>query len=136
MVNKKINLDGFEKGVFLVNTLGVIFDPLNKKFLIGKREKDPYVKNLTWSFIGGRPEYGQDLEESFEKVVEKKTGLKIKSLGPIFSRIFEEDGKILLIYYLCEVVGGKLKTNSGDFVEYKWVDADELEDYFTTSFDS
>ena len=89
---------------------------------------------LKWCFPGGRPSYGEDLEESFEKVIKKKTGLKVKSLGPVFSRLFSEDDKLLIIYYLCEAIGGNLKIK-GDFVEFKWVGAEELEDHFTTSFD-
>lgn len=134
MTGKKIDWNEFNKGVFLVNTLGVIFDPLKKKFLIGKRDKDKFVENLTWVFPGGRPSYGEDLERSFEKVIEKKTGFKVKSLGPIFSRLFEENSKMLLIYYLCEVVGGSEKPFD-DIKELKWVKAEELEKYFTTSFD-
>ncbi len=128
------DLSGFEKGVFFVNTLGVIFDPANKKFLIARRENDPNFDDLKWSFPGGTPSYDQDLEESFEDVIEKRTGLKVKSLGPVFSRLFKEDNHVLLIYYLCESIGGELKTNE-DFVEFKWVTADEIEDHFTTSFD-
>jgi len=134
MAEEKINWNEFNKGVFLVNVLGVIFDPMKKKFLIGRRDKDKYVQNLTWVFPGGRPNYKEDLEKSFEKVVEKKTGLKVKSLGPVFSRLFKENSKMLLIYYLCEVVGGKEKP-SDDIKELKWVKPEELENYFTTSFD-
>lgn len=134
MTEKKIDWNGYNKGVFLVNTLGVVFDPLKKRFLIGRRDKDKFVENLTWVFPGGRPIYGEDLERSFEKVIEKKTGFKVKSLGPIFSRLFEENSRMLLIYYLCEVVGGSEKL-SDDIKELKWVKAEELEKYFTTSFD-
>jgi len=131
---KKLDWTKFEKGVFLVNTLGIIFDPAKRKILIGRRENDPYIKELTWSFPGGTPEYGGDLESSFEKVVEEKTGLKVKSLGPVFSRLFKENDRFLLIYYLCEVVGGEEKLGD-NFVELKWVDPEELENHFTTSFD-
>ena len=134
MADKKLDLNKFDKGVFLVNTLGVIFDPSNKKFLIARRENDPNFKNLKWCFPGGRPNYGEDLEESFEKIIKEKTGLKVKSLGPVFSRLFSEDDKLLMIYYLCETIGGEIKIK-GDFVEFKWVNPEELEGYFTTSFD-
>lgn len=132
--DKESDWAAFEKGVFLVNTLGVIFDPAKRKILIGRRENDPHIKELTWSFPGGVPKYGEDLERSFEKVVEEKTGLKVKSLGPVFSRLFKENDKFLLIYYLCEVVGGEEKLED-NFVELKWVDPEDLESHFTTSFD-
>ena len=132
--DRKLDWTKFEKGVFLVNTLGVIFDLSERKILIGRRENDPYIKELKWCFPGGKPEYGEDLERGFEKIVEKKTGLKVKSLGPVFSRLFKENDRFLLIYYLCEVVGGEEKLED-DLVELKWVKPEELESYFTTSFD-
>tara|TARA_Y100000034_G_C6634233_1_gene277012 strand:+ start:79 stop:561 length:483 start_codon:yes stop_codon:yes gene_type:complete len=134
MENNKFNLDKFDKGIFLVNTLGVIFDPSNKKFLIARRENDPNVKDLNWVFPGGTPSHDEDLEESFERVIHERTGFEVKSLGPIFSRLATENDKILLIYYLCEAINGEFKTNE-DLVEFKWVHADELEKHFTTSFD-
>ena len=136
MAKKKKNLDwnAFEKGVFLVNTLGIIFDSSKRKILILKRKKDPYIEKLGWCFPGGRPRYKEDLEKSFEKIIHKKTGLKVKSLGPVFSRLFKENDHFLLIYYLCEAVGGKENAGEG-FSELKWVKPEELENYFTTSFD-
>jgi 8-oxo-dGTP pyrophosphatase MutT (NUDIX family) len=47
----------FKKGVFLVNLLGIIYDPVAKKVLIGRRENDPHLKDLSWVFPGGRPDY-------------------------------------------------------------------------------
>jgi ADP-ribose pyrophosphatase YjhB (NUDIX family) len=134
MINDIPDLRSFEKGVFFVNTLGIIFDPANKKFLIARRENDPHFDDLKWTFPGGRPSYGKDLEESFEEVVQRRTGLKVKSLGPVFSRLFKEDDHVLLIYYLCEAIGGEVKLTE-EYSESKWVDADELEEHFTTSFD-
>jgi len=122
------------KDLFMVSTLGIIFDPKTRTILIGRREKDLYVKKLTWSFPGGKPKYNVDLEKSVEKVVKDKTGLKVKNLGSVFSRIFKEKKQILLIYYLCEKVGGKEKPAKG-FKELKWVKPGDLQNHFTTSFD-
>ena len=131
---KNLDWNKFEKGVFLVNTRGIIFDPAKRKILIGRRENDTYIKKLSWVFPGGLPKYGEDLEEGFEKIVEEKTGLKVKSLGSVFSRVLPENNKFLLIYYLCEVVGGN-ENPKDDILELKWVNPEELETYFTTSFD-
>jgi len=123
----------FGKGVFLVNVLGIIFNPETKKILIGRRENDPYIKELTWCFPGGRPDYNEELEEALKKEIKKKTGLKIESLGAVFAKNYPEKREFLSIYYLCEVVGGKEKAGEG-FVEIKWVNPEELEKHFTTSF--
>ncbi len=132
--NKSFDWNKLKKGVFLVVTLGVIFDPKNRKILIGKRERDRYIKKLGWCFPGGKPKYGEDLEKSLEKIITEKTGLKVKSLGPVFSRVLKENKKFLLIYYLCEVVSGK-QTPRKDFLELKWVKPVDLQKHFTTSFD-
>jgi ADP-ribose pyrophosphatase YjhB (NUDIX family) len=122
------------KGIFLVNIVGIIFDPLKRKILIGKRINDPYIPNLKWSFPGGSPLINEDLEKTVERTVKLKTSLSVKSLGNIFARVPEENNRLLLLYYLCEVISGKEKPGN-DFVELKWVSPTELEKHFTTSLD-
>lgn len=131
---KKLNWNKIKKGVFLVNTLGIIFDPSKRMILIGRRENDPYIKQLSWCFPSGSPVYNDDLEKGFEKIIKKKTGLRVKSLGPVFSRILKENNRFLFVYYLCEVVGGK-PYPADDIVELKWIKPKDLQKHFTTSFD-
>ena len=52
-----MELDKLEKGTFLVTLQAIIYNPKTKKILIGKRENDPHVPQLSWSFIGGRAHY-------------------------------------------------------------------------------
>ena len=59
----KINWNKFDRGVFLVNCLGIVFDKKIKKILIGRRQNDPYLKELTWGFPGGRPKYMKNLKK-------------------------------------------------------------------------
>jgi len=131
--NNEIEWKEFNKGVFLVNILGIIFNPKTKKILIGKRKDDPYIKKLTWCFPGGRPNYNEELENALKREVKKKTGLKIESLGAIFAKTYPEKKEFLSIYYLCEIINGKEKAG-GEFKEIKWVNPKEIEKYFTTSF--
>ena len=133
MKNKIINWEEFDKGVYLVNVLGVIFNPKTRKILIGRRKKDLYIKELGWCFPGGRPIYGEDLEKGLKREIKKKTNLNIESLGVIFAKAYPEKKEFLSIYYLCEVIGGKEKAGE-KFAEVKWVNPEELEKYFTTSF--
>ena len=133
-INKSRNWNIKDNGSFFVKILGVVFDTKTRKILIGRREDDPNFKGLTWSFLFGIPNQNVDLEDGVEVIIMKKTGLKVKNLGCIFSRIYKENKKHLLIYYLCEVVGGK-ESPIDDFLELKWVKPEDLDKHFTTSFD-
>ena len=122
----------FDKGIFLVNVLGIIYNPKTKKILIGKRENDPYLKKLTWCFPGGRAGYENDLEFYLKDEIKIKTGLDIKVENVVFAKTYPEKREFLSIYYLCELISGKEKTGE-DFVELKWVKPLEVKKYFTTS---
>ena len=113
--------------------LAVIYNPKEKKILIGRRENDYQLKDLKWCFPGGRPNYKEDLEESLKKKIKLKTGLDITSLGTIFSKTYPEKRDLLAIYYLCEATGGEEKPGD-DLKELKWVSPEELESHFTISF--
>lgn len=128
-----IDWNSFDKGVFLVNCLAIIHK--NGKILIGKREDDPFIKELTWCFPGGRPGYDKSLEESLKEEVKKKTNIDIKVKKLIFARNYPEKKEFLSLYYLCyfcEAIGGIEKPGDG-FKEIKWVRPTEVTKYFTTS---
>lgn len=127
------NWKNLDRGLFLVNVIGIIFDTEKRKILIGKRENDPHIKELGWGFPGGRPGYKEELENYLKKEIKKKTGIEIESLGAIFAKTYPEKKEFLSIYYLCEKIGGK-EIPGEKFTELKWVNPEELESYFTTSF--
>src|SRR3989344_2044838 len=68
MRNNKMEWKEFDKGIFLVNVLGIIFNPETKKILIGRRENDPYIKELLSIYylcevVGGKEKAGEDFVE-------------------------------------------------------------------------
>lgn len=123
----------YKKGVFVVIVLGIIFDTTTRKVLIGRRVRDPHIKELSWAFPGGKPEYYEDLDEAIKREVKEETNLDVESLGPVFAKTYPEKMELMSIYYLCELKGGEEKAGE-DFVELKWVKPTELEKYFHTSF--
>lgn len=135
MADKKIDTNGFDKGIFMVNVIGVVFDTKTRKILIGKKENDPNIPQLSWCFPGGRPKHDEELEDSVKREVKEETGLDVESLGPIFARILPEQENILMIYYLCELVEGEESERDDEFTELKWVSPEDVEKHFTTSFD-
>ncbi len=122
----------FDRGVFLVNVLGIIYNLKTKKILIGKRVNDPHITELSWCFPGGRPAYEEELEHYLKLEIKKKTGLKVDVNEIIFAKTYPEKKEFLSIYYLCKLVDGRGKI--GDkFVEIKWIKPSEVQKYFTTS---
>jgi ADP-ribose pyrophosphatase YjhB (NUDIX family) len=122
----------FDKGVFLVNVLGIVYDPKNRKILIGKRKDDPYIEKLSWVFPGGRPDYKEDLEFYLKHEIKIKTGLNVDVKKVIFAKTYPEKREFLSIYYYCEVIGGKEKIGE-KFINLKWVKPTHVKRYFTTS---
>ena len=121
------------KQKFEVVILGIIFDPKAKKILIGRRENDPHIPELTWCFPGGRATYDEDVDKTLKRNVKAKTGYDVKNLGAIFSKTYPEKSDFIGIYFLTQVFEGEEKPGD-DFVELKWVSPKELDKYFTIEF--
>jgi ADP-ribose pyrophosphatase YjhB (NUDIX family) len=118
---------------FQVIILGIVFDPKERKILIGRRENDPYLPKLTWCFPGGSLTNDGEINKTLKEKIKEQTGLDVKNLGAIFSKTYEEKRDLLSVYFLCEAIGGKVK-KGGKIKELKWVKSAEIEKYFTTSF--
>lgn len=132
-MKKKFNWNEFDRGIFLVNVLALVYNPKTKMILIGKRKKDPYIKELSWSFPGGRPSYKEDLEKYLELEVKKKTNLGVTVKKLVFAKTYPEDRRFLSLYYIVEPKRiGKEKAGE-KFVEIKWIKPMEVKKYFTTS---
>jgi len=119
---------------FTVILLGIVFDPEKRQILIIRREEDEYIKKLKWAFPGGRANSEEKLEDTLIQKVKKETGLNVEVLGSVFARILPEKKDLVLVYYLCEVVGGEERSGEGT-EELKWAKPEELRKYFTTSFE-
>jgi len=73
------------------------------------------------------------MDTVLKEAIKAKTGYGIKNLGAIFSKVYPEQKDLMTVYFLCEVFEGEEKV-AGDLVELKWVNPEELEKQFTTSF--
>ena len=122
----------FNKGVFLVNVLGIIYNQETKMILIGRRENDPYFKELSWVFPGGNPNYENELEESLASIIKTQTSLEVKVEKIVFAKTYPEKREFLSVYYLRGPIRG-VEQAGGGLVEIKWVKPTEVKKYFTTS---
>lgn len=122
----------FDKGIFLVNVLGIVYDPQAKLILIGKRENDPYLKELSWVFPGGRPTYEGELDDNLKTIIKDKTGLDTDVKEVVFAKTYPEKREFLSVYFCCVSSKQEVKAGNG-FSEFKWVKPTEVQNYFTTS---
>lgn len=104
---------------FYVKIIGIVFDPNQKKILIGKNNVD---KN--YSFVDGKLSYGKELNESLKTIIKEKTGYYISNLGSIFVGVKKKEE--LAIYFLCEIKNGREELGN-KVKEIKWVKANEIE---------
>lgn len=124
-------MENTEKDIpkFEVIVLGIILDSIKKKILIGKRKKGEDARLLGWCFPGGRLNPGEDIDKALKKKVKLKTGYTVKNIGTFFSRTYEEKPEIVSISFLTKIFEGEEKPGD-DFVELKWINIDEVENYF------
>jgi ADP-ribose pyrophosphatase YjhB (NUDIX family) len=122
------------KKTSLVLGIGII----NKKnkVLIGLRKNaDPHVKNLSWTFPSGRFN-SLNFESELVRNIARETGLQTQVLQMVHARIIPDSPKkplrIIGLYYHCKIISGKLKPG-GDFKELKWIDGTDASRHFTTS---
>ena len=118
---------------FQVIALAIIFDPAERKILIGRRENDYQIPALTWGFPSARLLHGEDIDKKLKGRIKDKTGYEVKNLGAVFGRISPSKEDLFQVFFLCEIFKGKAKVGD-DLVELKWVRPQEIEDYFTTPF--
>ncbi len=118
---------------FEVLILGVIFDPVKKKILIGRKKNNPGVNDVVWYFPGGKAILGEDVDKTLKRNIKIKTGYNVKNLGTIFSQTYPEKEGLLGVYFLTQVFEGKEKVGD-NFLELKWVSPKELDKYLTISF--
>jgi ADP-ribose pyrophosphatase YjhB (NUDIX family) len=124
----------FEHGVFLVNLLAIVYDEKTHKILIGRREEDDYIPELSWAFPGGKAGYDEELEHHLAEKVKEETRLDIEIEEIVFAKTYPEKREFLSIYYFCKcrVIGNQEKAGE-PFKELKWVTPSEVDKYFTTS---
>jgi len=118
-----------ETPCFEVIVLGIILDSSRKKILIGKRKEGEDAKLLGWCFPGGRLSPGEDIDKALKKKMKLKTGYSVKNIGTFFSRTYEENPRVVSITFLTKVFEGEEQPGD-DFVELKWVNVNEIENYF------
>ncbi|WP_354093871.1 NUDIX hydrolase [Clostridium gasigenes] len=109
----------------VVAVKGVIFN--HGKVLIIKRNENNDVGGGTWECVGGKIEFGEDLEAALVRETNEEVGLDITVENILYATTFLTDStrQVVILTYLC-------RSNKCDVVlseehtEYKWATKDQL----------
>lgn len=93
--------------------VGIIKNPNNSSFAFLQREDE------TWTFPGGKPEEGEDLDAALVREVKEETGLTVIAAYNLGSRMV---GNTRVFYKVCQYLGGDLELKEPEkFVSAGWV---------------
>jgi len=95
------------------------------KFLIGKRNKEPYKGD--WTFPGGKIEGGETAEEAIVREVKEEMGVdfEITEFLGYLDEIHTEKGPCLSLWFKGNIKG-ELKPDIGEISEIKWKSIEEI----------
>ena len=119
---------------FKVVLVGMIYNPENKKILIGKGNLDPNSKS-GWCFPGARLKQNENLDKKLKEKIQAQTGYKVKNLGSIFVRTPKKEPNTFIVYFMCEIFSGNEKPEKG-LTELKWINPIECQKYFTKNMNT
>nr|WP_249869030.1 NUDIX domain-containing protein [Oceanobacillus saliphilus] len=104
---------------------GVIVN--NGKVLIVQRAENDEIGGGTWECVGGKIEFGEDLEAALLREIKEEIGLSVTIEKILYATTFKTDParQVVLLTYLCrsnskEVILSKEHSN------YKWATKDQL----------
>jgi len=119
-----------EEVIFLDNIIIVALKAIimfNGKVLIIQRSADDEVGANTWEFVGGKLDFGEDLEVALKREVKEESGLDILIDKLIYATTFKthEYRQIVILAYLCTATDETI-TLSTEHQNYIWAGKKEL----------
>ncbi|WP_423409293.1 NUDIX domain-containing protein [Heyndrickxia sp. MSNUG] len=97
------------------------------KVLILKRSEDEEVGGGSWENVGGKIEFGEELEAALMREVKEETGLDIIVERILYATTFKTNPKrqIVLLTYLCTTDGTEISLST-EHMDYLWASEDQL----------
>jgi len=119
--------------------LGIVKSKTDKIIILDRLWKEKSLDgstSLTWAFPGGEIDEGETPEEALVREVRNETGLKVKVVKKISERIHPQFS-VKITYFSCEVIPSAMRPiiDVHEVESVKWVNAQELRNYFTTDID-
>jgi len=99
----------------------------NGKALIVQRADDETYSGQ-WEFVGGKLEFGEDLEAALRREVHEETGLEITQNKLLYATSFMPHAHkhVVFLTYLCKVTSNSVVL-SAEHQAYEWADAARLQ---------
>jgi 8-oxo-dGTP diphosphatase len=104
----------------IVVVKGVIL--FNGKVLIIKRDENDDIGAGTWECVGGKIDFGEELEQALKREVHEEVGISIVVDKLLYATTFKTDPsrQIVVLTYKCIATQNDVKL-SEEHNEYKWV---------------
>jgi 8-oxo-dGTP diphosphatase len=99
----------------------------NGKALIIKRSDDDEIGAGTWECVGGKIEFGENLEAALVREVKEEAGLNISVSKILYATTFKTDPtrQVVILTYLCESLEEEVRL-SPEHTDYQWVTKEQL----------
>lgn len=97
------------------------------RILIVKRAADDEVGRDTWETVGGKIEFGEDLETALTREVEEETGLNVTVIKILYATAFKTDParQVVILTYLCKSNTKEILL-SAEHSDFKWATKEQL----------
>jgi 8-oxo-dGTP diphosphatase len=125
MNNWKTGGDMSNSNTIVVAVKGVIV--YEGKVLIVQRAQNDEVGGGTWECVGGKMDFGEDLEAALKREVYEEVGLEVTVERILYATTFKTDPtrQVVILTYLCRSNMNSIHLSS-EHMNYKWVAMKEL----------
>ena len=99
----------------------------NGKALIIQRSDDDEAGPGTWEFVGGKLDFGEDLEAALIREIQEEAGLRVSVEKLLYATTFKthEYRQLVILGYLCSTVDDKVRL-SFEHQDFLWANKKQI----------
>jgi 8-oxo-dGTP diphosphatase len=104
----------------------------NRKVLIIQRSYGDVSGSGSWEFVGGKLEFGEDLETGLRREIMEEVGLDVNLERLLYASTFQskENRQTVILSYLCHCFNDQVVL-SEEHEQYLWADKKTMMKYLT-----